>query len=336
MIVENSKFDFAAYRSGKYSDHVIIRGDSQDALKLFPDNSIQCCVTSPPYWGLRDYGMPDQLGLEKTPEEYVAKMVGIFRELRRVLRGDGTLWLNMGDSYVSARGRTSSVQQTLAGKNRNEPISGNRPDQLGHAYLKDKDLCGMPWRVAFALQADGWWLRSDIIWHKPNPMPESVIDRPAKAHEYIFLLTKSAKYYYNAEAIAEPQATPINSKSHPSFGVPGGKIDSCPGRKKESGRRWQGDGTRNKRDVWTVPTRPFSQAHFATFPPDLIIPCILAGSRPSDIVLDPFVGAGTTMLVAQKFNRRSIGIELNPDYAVMAEKRLSQETFSFQSHSSAF
>jgi len=253
-----------------------------------PDECVQMCVTSPPYWGLRDYGIEGQLGLEKTPEEYIEKMVQIFREVRRVLRSDGSLWLNLGDSYWGGKGKSGQAWST-ANQDR-ETIQGSqhqitgmgetRPSDGKHEIIKPKDLVGIPWALAFALRADGWWLRSDIIWNKPNPMPESVTDRPTKAHEYMFLLTKSAKYFYDADAVKEPQVTRLDDKAHHAFGTPGGKVDQTPGKtRKESGKKWDNKGNgRNKRTVWTIPTKPFSGAHFAVFPPDLIEPCILAGT----------------------------------------------------------
>ena len=322
-----------------------LTGDCRDILKTMPDQSINCCVTSPPYWGLRDYGVNGQIGLEQTPDEYVAEMVAVFREVRRVLRDDGTLWLNLGDSYAQAGGsgpqgssqceRPSSVKHDRA-----------RRRQMG-CNLKPKDLVGIPWRVAFALQANGWYLRQDIIWHKPNPMPESVTDRCTKAHEYIFLLSKSAQYYYDQEAIAEPaEASTIErlAQQEGSDRVPGktnGKMKAV-GRGGVNAFRGQGhfnhpanrDGrdmkdvgtglTRNKRSVWTVTTKPFKGAHFATFPPDLIRPCILAGCPMGGTVLDCFGGAGTTALVAEEEGRNSTLIEMNGEYADMARDRTGQ------------
>lgn len=260
-------------------------GDVSEQLRELDPESVQTIVTSPPYWALRDYGIPGQIGLESTPEEYVAKMVEVFREVWRVLRTDGTLWLNLGDSYAfNTKGSGGTSKKSLAGMRFSQVKT-----QPG---LKPKNLCGIPWRVAFALQAEGWYLRSDIIWAKPNPMPESVTDRPTKSHEYIFLLSKAERYYYDAEAIVEYTAT--NSL------------------------------TRNKRDVWTVATQPFPGAHFATFPPKLITPCILAGSKPGDTVLDPFNGAGTTGLVALCYGRNYIGIDINPEYLDMTRERLAE------------
>ena len=252
-------------------------------------DSVQCVVTSPPYWGLRDYGATDQVGLESSPREYVAKLVSVFRDVRRVLRDNGTLWLNLGDTYTGV---------------------GNG--------LKQKDLVGIPWRVAFALRADGWYLRSDIIWNKTNPMPESVTDRPTKSHEYLFLLTKSPRYFYDAEAIEEPASwerwgDQTEKKAHTGKAAHlGGKtIGELPIRDKK-----------NKRSVWTITTQPYSEAHFATFPEKLVEPCILAGSREGDVVLDPFVGSGTTLRVAKNGNRIGVGMDINEEYLDMAKARI--------------
>ena len=325
------------------SSYSIINADVLDGLAQLDDGSVQTCVTSPPYWGLRDYGTGEweggdaecdhkqgrngsgradgivddraqrnrdgvaaltsgvcakcgarrvdrQLGLERTPGEYVERMVGVFREVRRVLKDDGTLWLNLGDSYASFRD-SMCVPQTISGEQRSMPTFGasNRgAAAFASSAIKHKDIVGIPWRVAFALQAEGWYLRQDIIWHKPNPMPESVRDRCTKAHEYIFLLSKQARYYYDNKAIEEKS---------------------------------MGD-TRNKRSVWTVATQPFSEAHFATFPPKLIEPCILAGCPAGGLVLDPFCGSGTTGMVALRHRRQFVGIELNAEYVDMAHRRI--------------
>jgi DNA modification methylase len=355
----------------------ILQGDCLEVLPTLPAGSIQCCVTSPPYFGLRDYGtaaweggeegcdhvmaynlkrdanggmlpagegsrgtqlstkssqiqyrdpcgkcgarrIDSQLGLEATPQEYVANMVAVFREVWRVLRDDGTLWLNLGDSYNANQGKgfdthgDGGIRKALAAS----------PKLFGSG-LRPKNLVGIPWRVAFALQADGWYLRSDIIWHKPNPMPESVTDRPTKAHEYLFLLTKSERYFYDAEAIWEGAEKLVgkvccrtwnyeDESSNPS----GGGFRGDGGLAKRIG-----NGFRNKRSVWTIATQPYSEAHFATFPEDLVKPCILAGSRPGDTVLDPFAGSGTTGKVAIEFGRRALLIELNPDYIELARIR---------------
>jgi DNA modification methylase len=258
-------------------------------------------VTSPPYWGLRDYGEDGQIGLEHTPDEYVTRLVEVFREVRRVLRDDGTLWLNLGDSYAGS-GAGGGTSGDLAHHMTNIAMS-NRPTTNKLHGIKSKDLVGIPWRVAFALQADGWYLRSDIIWAKPNPMPESVTDRPTKSHEYVFLLSKSARYYYDADAIRE------------------GDTARASGNK----TRVIADGSgRNARSVWTITTKPYAEAHFATFPPELPERCIKAGSQEGDTVLDPFMGSGTTAWVARHLGRHTVGTELNPDYISIAANRLQQ------------
>jgi len=285
---------------------------------------VQTCVTSPPYYGLRDYGHPGQLGLEKSPDEYVAGMVEVFRCVRDVLADDGTLWLNLGDSYASG-GRKSRDpgQSKIHGAFEGDAYAdGLRPpDPPG---IKPKDLLGIPWRVAFALQADGWYLRQDIIWHKPNPMPESVTDRCTKAHEYIFLLSKSERYFFDSDAMKEPA-------THAGKRVSLGDKSFSKGQAAGAGMAPSGNGladhydvpeTRNRRSVWTVTTRPYKGAHFATFPETLIEPCVLAGSRPADIVLDPFMGSGTTAAVAKKHGRQYLGCELNLDYGVLQQERL--------------
>ena len=308
-------------------------GDCMEILPRLAAGSISCCVTSPPYFGLRDYGHDGQIGLEPTPGEYVAKLVDVFREVRRVLRDDGTLWLNLGDSYAANRGGTHQPAETLAGGVGGFTADGERVNRARHdGYnpsrnapaigLKHKDLIGIPWRVAFALQADGWYLRQDIIWHKPNPMPESVRDRCTKAHEYIFLLSKSERYHFDADAISEPSI-------HAGYTVKAHKSG-----KNQSGQQFRDTATggadctvkerRNRRSVWTVTTKPFKGAHFATFPPDLIEPCILAGCPASGTVLDPFLGSGTTAVVALRNGRNAIGCELNPDYVEMAKLRVAQ------------
>jgi DNA modification methylase len=362
------------------------------------------CVTSPPYYGLRDYGHDGQIGLEKTPEEYVEKLVQIFREVRRVLRADGTLWLNIGDSYASGKSRYSSSPHTISGGKDRGDAHNKKPDLYYHPSLKDKDLIGIPWMLAFALRADGWWLRQDIIWHKPNPMPESVTDRCTKSHEYIFLLTKSARYYYDAEAVKEranydgrKDSVMKGSEKYANGFVPNTSPHTMAVRGHE---RWQrgdnGEYLRNRRSVWTVTTQPFKGAHFAVFPQKLIEPCIKAGTsergvcskcgaswdrvtktetsyqggsgragrtaeeiggkwgdkrygknillgpvnstqttgwRPTcdcnadtvpAIVLDPFAGSGTTLIVSEKLGRDSVGIELSEDYCKMIQKRIDE------------
>lgn len=312
----------------------ILVGDVRHRLADLPDCSIQTCVTSPPYWGLRDYGHDGQIGLEQTPDEYVAELVEVFREVRRVLADDGTLWLNLGDSYAagaySSRQRLDELGEryTGGGVKHSEPRTAPSKLALG---LKPKDLVGIPWRVAFALQADGWWLRQDIIWAKPNPMPESVTDRCTKAHEYVFLLTKSARYYYDAAAIAEPFLhgdMQREAKRRKAAGLlRTGEYMVGSGR--NDGDSYTGGvgfasakDARNKRDVWTIATKPYAGAHFAVMPEALAEPCILAGSRPGDLVLDPFTGSGTVGVVALRHDRDFIGTELNPEYAALAEARI--------------
>jgi DNA modification methylase len=299
-----------------WSDAVILCGDCIEVMSGMDAKSVNTCVTSPPYFGLRDYGCDGQIGLESTVDEYVAKMVEVFSEVRRVLRDDGTLWLNLGDSYASNPASGGPGKQ-WEGSNQRTPMDRTYTRPTG---LKPKDLIGIPWRVAFALQADGWWLRQDIIWHKPNPMPESVTDRCTKAHEYLFLLSKSARYYYDADAIAEASKYPHDDR----------KSRSAEGHKRLVGGRVSGiqEGsatypTRNKRSVWTVTTKTYKGAHFATFPPDLIEPCILAGCPDGGTVLDPFLGSGTTIMVAEKNGRIGVGIELNEEYIKIAENRVA-------------
>lgn len=339
-------------------NYKVLQGDCIESLKTLGDESVNCCVTSPPYWGLRDYGTAEwkggdpkcshkrdskhsdscstgqknlegaigdgiyktecpkcgatrkdsQLGLEETPEEYVANMVKVFSEVKRVLTKDGTLWLNLGDSYAgSGKGPAGNLKDN--GERHLENVTKPYTD----AVLKSKDLVGIPWRVAFALQADGWYLRQDIIWHKPNPMPESVADRCTKAHEYIFLLSKSSKYYYDHEAIMEE----ASYKDQPRGGS----------KNRYEQHEFGGDNkiynTRNKRSVWTVNTKPYPEAHFATYPKKLIRPCIKAGCPQGGVVLDPFGGSGTTAEVANELQRDAILCELNPKYCELIEKRLS-------------
>lgn len=316
------------------SDYQIHLGDCIESMRQMPDQSVHCCVTSPPYFGLRDYGHDGQIGLEPTPEEFVAKLVEVFREVRRVLRDDGTLWLNLGDSYWGGKGAngTSKALGNAAERGYKQPrgtvVSSMRAQDALHPVLKGKDLIGIPWRVAFALQSDGWYLRQDIIWHKPNPMPESVTDRCTKSHEYIFLLSKSAKYYYDNEAIKELSADPEGSaKRYKTPFFVGEKHESggysMDGAKHTAGLK-EFEGTRNKRSVWTVTTKPYSGAHFATFPPDLIEPCILAGCPEDGTVLDPFGGSGTTAGVALANGRNAILCELNPAYKPLIVKRVAE------------
>lgn len=312
----------------------ILCGDALEQLRTIPDESVDCIITSPPYWGLRDYGKEGQLGLEKTPQEFVAKLADIFEECRRVLKNSGTLWLNIGDSYASFRD-SKSTPDTLRGDSAGTkvPVSNNRnPSNLRAAGLKHKDLCGVPWRLAFALQDRGWYLRSDIIWHKPNPMPESVTDRPTKSHEYVFLLSKSEKYHYDADAIREPHIWAHDKRND---GKRHTYSDSAKHNQKAGRQKTKTDNVsfhplgKNRRSVWTITTKGFKEAHFATFPEALITPMILAGCPRGGVILDPFMGAGTTALVAIKNGREYIGIELNPEYIEIAERRISTVTPSF-------
>jgi DNA modification methylase len=386
----------------------ILQGDCRETLVELDAESVQCCITSPPYFGLRDYGHDGQLGLEPTPQEYVAALVETFREVRRVLRDDGTFWLNLGDSYAGswgAQGKRETPGEMSRNQIRNHPKrAANTGTIASGSGLKPKDLIGIPWRVAFALQDDGWYLRSDIIWAKPNPMPESVTDRPTRAHEYLFLFTKSPRYFYDADAIREPaefagpngaQASPYGQgftrrsdkqaatgeqrikggDRHSGFnarwknsaraqtrravelaeqagltqehldairavGITDGKAgvtQSGAGRNDPAVQALADEARealggyyrefvtplqRNRRSVWTVPTRPYTEAHFATFPPGLIEPCVLAGCPEDGTVIDPFAGAGTTGLVALRHGRSFVGIELNPEYVEMARRRI--------------
>jgi DNA modification methylase len=277
---------------------------------------VQMCVTSPPYFGLRDYGHEGQIGLEQTPEEYIAAMVEVFRCVRDVLADDGTLWLNIGDSY--AANRAYQVPSTKGGPKHSDSQSAGGKSSVVPPGLKPKDLIGIPWMLAFALRSDGWYLRQDIIWHKPNPMPESVRDRCTKAHEYIFLLSKSERYFFDSEAMKEASAQPDRVQAD-RFG----ENKYIEGVKHSDGSTFTGSSTRNRRSVWTVATRPYKGAHFATFPPALIEPCILAGSRPNDIVLDPFMGSGTTAQVALQHGRQYLGCELNRDYEKLQIERIT-------------
>ena len=276
----------------------ILQGNCLETLSSLEEKSVNTCVTSPPYWGLRDYGTDDQLGLEETPEKFVENLVNVFREVRRVLRDDGTVWLNLGDSYLS-----------------------------------NKQLGGIPWRVAFALQADGWYLRQDIIWSKPNPMPEMVKDRCTKAHEYIFLLSKLAKYYYNNEAIKEDAKRPNKKQTFGGKKARENIIEKGDPRFRNGHEQWGREiittTERNKRSVWSIPTASYSVAHFATYPPELIKPCILAGCPEGGTVLDPFGGSGTTAQVASNLNRNAILCELNPEYVEIAKGRLHESLGMF-------
>lgn len=306
--------------------YIVHTGNCLDILPTLPERRVQCCVTSPPYYGLRDYGHDDQIGLEQTPAEYVAALVAVFREVWRVLADDGVLWLNLGDSYNGSGG--AGGDYGIGGLKEGQPrYPGRRIDGL-----KPKDLIGIPWRVAFALQADGWYLRSDVIWHKPNPMPESVQDRPTKAHEYLFLLTKRARYYYDADAIAEKTLDSSASRYNYQFHVGSKEMGG-------GGRPGQASNTagfktfreaRNKRSVWSITTQPYAAAHFATMPPALVEPCILAGSRKGEWILDPFAGSGTVGAVAIQNGRDFVGCELNPDYVALAYERIQNSDQHFR------
>lgn len=339
--------------------NVIYNSECLSGLKRLPDNSINCCVTSPPYYGLRDYGNDQQIGLEKTPEEYIQKLVDVFREVHRVLAKDGTLWVNIGDSYAgSTKGAAAYPENAMNYK------QGTNRGTLGKATLvkqctgcKSKDLIGIPWMLAFALRADGWYLRQDIIWHKPNPMPESIKDRCTKAHEYIFLLSKSKNYYFDSESIKQVAITEenrpsgvqrnrehnYNSKENNNPQVyrktqfVGGRKrkhqiskESDPMFRTNSERHYIPSGMANKRSVWSVCTSAFKDAHFAVFPPSLIVDCIKAGCPENGIVADPFMGSGTTAIVARKLNRNYIGFELNRDYIDIANKRINKELGFFK------
>ena len=300
-------------------------GDCRDTMRQLASEGVkvQTCVTSPPYFGLRDYGHPGQLGLEPTPDEYVANMVEVFRCVRDLLADDGTLWLNLGDSYAGSANNGGITSKTRQGT---QAATGrNLPTKRGDG-IKQKDLLGIPWRVAFALQADGWYLRQDIIWSKPNPMPESVTDRCTKAHEYIFLLSKGPRYYFDAEAIKEPSSKFEKEGPRPKTQPNGLRADDA---KKLGGFQMQVTETRNRRSVWTVATRPYKGAHFATYPPELIEPCILAGAPAGGIVLDPFFGSGTTGQVCQQLGRQWIGCELNPAYEDLQLERTRQNGLEF-------
>lgn len=335
-------------------ENVIIVGDALQALQRIADNTIDCCITSPPYYGLRDYGVAGQIGLENSPQEYIEKLVEVFREVRRVLKPDGTLWLNIADSYAgSSKGAWNMpTEERKKCKQTYLYSASDATASVPKAWdgIKPKDLIGIPWMLAFALRADGWFLRQDIIWYKPNCMPESVKDRCTKSHEYIFLLSKSKRYYFDAAAIKEPAVGFDNCPPAGSIGT----LRPNSRRRKGNARTFRGGGAytsnmaydnsaiverkahgnventtglRNKRDVWSVSTRGFSGAHFATFPEKLIEPCVLAGCREGGVILDPFFGSGTTGKVAQDNGRAFIGIELNPEYGELAAKRTGGNLF---------
>jgi hypothetical protein len=300
-------------------------GDCRETMRRWKEQGIkaQTCVTSPPYYGLRDYGHEGQLGLEETPEQYITAMVEVFRCVWDVLEDDGTLWLNIGDSYARQGGRESDQPRHWDGR---EKTSGSMHNtrMAQDIGLKPKDVIGIPWMLAFALRADGWYLRQDIIWHKPNPMPESVQDRCTKAHEYIFLMSKSQKYYYDHEAIkepikGEPETRDKNAEGYQAYYANGDRFS-------KGAKVFGADGMANKRSVWSIPVKPYSGAHFAVFPEELIEPCILAGAPVGGIVLDPFMGSGTTAQVAQNLGRQYLGCELNPDYKPLQKKRVAQQS----------
>jgi DNA modification methylase len=353
----------------------LILGDCLEVMRTMADKSVQCCVTSPPYFGLRDYGtakwdggdagcdhkqttarhdggrvntngfhgsskddsdkgemnyrntcakcgairIDDQIGLEESPEAYVAKLVDVFREVRRVLRDDGVLWLNLGDSYCNTNGYARASEKWQRDGRNDAPANDRNLNALHEEGYKTKDLLGIPWRVAFALQADGWWLRQDIIWAKPNPMPESVTDRCTKSNEYIFLLTKSARYYYDADAVKEAAAG-----GREIFSPSGFKANNNSDRNDNGSKNLNICTSRNLRDVWTITTKPYKESHFATFPIEIPTRCIMAGSKIGDTILDPFNGAGTTGVACVNLGREFIGIDLNSDYIRLAERRIAE------------
>ena len=312
-------------------------GDVLAGIKHIPDNSIQCCVTSPPYWGLRDYGHADQLGLEPTVDEYVQNMVAVFSEVKRILTDDGVLWLNLGDSYFSSSrtlGRNEAKDENndfYQARNKKFQPHETKSMKVASSDLKPKDLVGVPWRVAFALQSDGWYLRQDIIWHKPNPMPESVTDRCTKSHEYVFLLTKSQKYFFNTSAIAEPsqsagRVSTFNSKKNTAAAR---AMNRKPSGNEIPGTLYEIKDMRNKRSVWTINNKGVAEAHFAVMPEELAELCILASTKEEDFTFDPFTGSGTVGAVSFRHSRNFKGTELNPEYASIAERRIQDENQLF-------
>jgi DNA modification methylase len=364
-------------------EYKVLIGDVRESLLSLPDGSVNCVVTSPPYWGLRDYGTASwnggddscdhssakmksrydyamsetapgtqkskaagtdgakwldvcpscgaikddsQIGLEQTPEAFIDELVKVFCEVKRVLQDDGTLWLNIGDSYASYKDGKASPDSSRGDSTGTAVPKGSAANRMASSFaahaIKNKDLVGIPWMLAFALRADGWYLRQDIIWHKPNPMPESVKDRCTKSHEYIFLLSKSPKYFFDHEAIKEPSAN--LGKTKIKFGGTKYGDSDDPKFATKSGNEYTDTGLRNKRDVWTIPTKPYKGAHFATFPKELIEPCILAGCPEGGTVLDPFAGSGTTLFVANKHGRNAIGCELNPEYVEIIHERMKE------------
>lgn len=316
----------------------VINTDALNGLSCLSDGTVNCCVTSPPYWGLRDYGEDGQIGLEATPDAYVERLVGVFREVRRVLRDDGTLWLNIGDCYTrqpnrggsGPNGKHASIPAYGDARRLMSESKGSSEVRVSAPGLKDKDLVGIPWLLAFALRADGWYLRQEIIWHKPNAMPESVNDRCTKSHEHIFLLSKNARYYYDAAAIKEESsANPVsvarrNRTDNGNVGTSALWGSEFGQSGKGTNATYRTEETRNKRSVWSIPTRPYKEAHFAVFPESLVEPCVLAGSPVGGLVLDPFGGSGTTGLVAHQLRRRSVLIELSATYTDLIKKRFEQ------------
>lgn len=313
-------------------------GDCRTILPALPSGSVRCCVTSPPYWALRDYGVDGQIGLEATPEEYVEQIISVFREVRRVLTDDGTLWINLGDTYAQGGRGGAGHTSTLAGSRCN--VNESRMERVARPKrptgCKPKDLIGIPWMVAFALRDDGWFLRSDIVWAKPNAMPESVTDRPARAHEYVFLLAKSRRYFYDVDAVrvacsTDDRESPRGSNGHPRTHSGRRPQRGAHGRRGNDGNgmhmpeKWNNPAGRNLRDVWTINSAPYPEAHYATFPPALVEPCVLAGSAVGDTILDPFAGSGTTGMVADRLGRQAVLIDLNPEYAKQALNRVTND-----------